>query len=104
MASKLIAKLASKLHPTLADRKPSVTGRLPWSPLGVGFLTGATDERTRLAEGDICGIESRWSAPTEVCTDNLPRGRVVRKGADCGRFNRGAFYYGCSSGRSSMAR
>ncbi|MCC4300308.1 transposase, partial [Aurantimonas coralicida] len=25
---KLIAKLASKLHPTLADRKPSVTGRL----------------------------------------------------------------------------
>ena len=28
MASKLIAKLPSNLHPTLADRKPSVTGRL----------------------------------------------------------------------------
>ena len=32
-------------------------GFVPWSPLGVGFLTGAIDERTRFAEGDIRGIE-----------------------------------------------
>lgn len=41
-------------------------GFVPWSPLGVGFLTGAIDARTRFAEGDIRGIESRF-AP-----DNLP--------------------------------
>jgi aryl-alcohol dehydrogenase-like predicted oxidoreductase len=41
-------------------------GFVPWSPLGVGFLTGAIDERTRFAEGDIRGIEGRF-AP-----DNLP--------------------------------
>jgi aryl-alcohol dehydrogenase-like predicted oxidoreductase len=36
-------------------------GFVPWSPLGVGFLTGAIDEKTRFAEGDIRGIESRFS-------------------------------------------
>lgn len=41
-------------------------GFVPWSPLGVGFLTGAIDEGTRYAPGDIRGIESRF-AP-----DNLP--------------------------------
>lgn len=41
-------------------------GFVPWSPLGVGFLTGAIDQRTRFAEGDIRGIEGRF-AP-----DNLP--------------------------------
>jgi aryl-alcohol dehydrogenase-like predicted oxidoreductase len=41
-------------------------GFVPWSPLGVGFLTGAIDERTRFAQGDIRGIESRF-AP-----ENLP--------------------------------
>ena len=41
-------------------------GFVPWSPLGVGFLTGAIDARTRFAPGDIRGIESRFSA------DNLP--------------------------------
>ena len=41
-------------------------GFVPWSPLGVGFLTGAIDARTRFAEGDIRGIESRFSP------DNLP--------------------------------
>ncbi len=41
-------------------------GFVPWSPLGVGFLTGAIDARTRFAEGDIRGIESRFSA------ENLP--------------------------------
>jgi aryl-alcohol dehydrogenase-like predicted oxidoreductase len=41
-------------------------GFVPWSPLGVAFLTGAIDERTRFAEGDIRGVESRFSA------ENLP--------------------------------
>ena len=41
-------------------------GFVPWSPLGIGFLAGAVDERTRFAEGDIRGAESRF-AP-----DNLP--------------------------------
>ncbi|MDR7378647.1 aryl-alcohol dehydrogenase-like predicted oxidoreductase [Rhodoferax ferrireducens] len=42
-------------------------GFVPWSPLGVGFLTGAIDARTRFADGDIRKIESRF-AP-----ENLPR-------------------------------
>ncbi|WP_367850116.1 aldo/keto reductase [Rhodoferax sp. WC2427] len=41
-------------------------GFVPWSPLGVGFLTGAIDARTRFADGDIRKIESRF-AP-----ENLP--------------------------------
>ena len=41
-------------------------GFVPWSPLGVGFLTGAIDARTRFAEGDIRAVEGRF-AP-----DNLP--------------------------------
>ena len=36
-------------------------GFVPWSPLGVGFLTGAIDGRTRFAEGDIRAIETRFS-------------------------------------------
>src|SRR4028119_1396279 len=41
-------------------------GFVPWSPLGVGFLTGAVDARTRFAEGDIRRVESRFSP------ENLP--------------------------------
>lgn len=41
-------------------------GFVPWSPLGVGFLTGAIDARTRFAEGDIRGVEGRFSP------ENLP--------------------------------
>jgi aryl-alcohol dehydrogenase-like predicted oxidoreductase len=41
-------------------------GFVPWSPLGVGFLTGAIDGKTRFAEGDIRRIEGRFSA------ENLP--------------------------------
>ncbi len=36
-------------------------GFVPWSPLGVGFLTGAIDANTRFAQGDIRGSESRFS-------------------------------------------
>jgi aryl-alcohol dehydrogenase-like predicted oxidoreductase len=41
-------------------------GFVPWSPLGVGFLTGAIDARTRFADGDIRKSESRFSS------ENLP--------------------------------
>lgn len=41
-------------------------GFVPWSPLGVGFLTGAIDAGTRFAQGDIRGVESRFSP------ENLP--------------------------------
>lgn len=36
-------------------------GFVPWSPLGVGFLTGAIDTETCFAEGDIRGVESRFA-------------------------------------------
>lgn len=36
-------------------------GFVPWSPLGVGFLTGAIDAATGFAPGDIRGNESRFS-------------------------------------------
>lgn len=48
-------------------------GFMPWSPLGVGFLTGAIDERTRFAEGDIRGIETRFSP------ENLPANLTLVK-------------------------
>ena len=41
-------------------------GFVPWSPLGVGFLTGAIDANTRFADGDIRKVESRFSP------ENLP--------------------------------
>ena len=41
-------------------------GFVPWSPLGVGFLTGSIDTNTRFADGDIRKVESRF-AP-----ENLP--------------------------------
>jgi aryl-alcohol dehydrogenase-like predicted oxidoreductase len=36
-------------------------GFVPWSPLGVQFLTGWIDANTRFAPGDIRGAESRFS-------------------------------------------
>lgn len=41
-------------------------GFVPWSPLGVQFLTGWIDASARFAEGDIRAIESRFSP------ENLP--------------------------------
>lgn len=41
-------------------------GFVCWSPLGVGFLTGAIDANTRFAPGDIRGNETRFSP------ENLP--------------------------------
>jgi aryl-alcohol dehydrogenase-like predicted oxidoreductase len=36
-------------------------GFVPWSPLGVQFLTGWIDANTRFAPGDIRAVESRFS-------------------------------------------
>src|SRR5690606_8080994 len=36
-------------------------GFVPWSPLGVQFLTGWIDENTRFAVGDIRGLETRFA-------------------------------------------
>ena len=41
-------------------------GFVPWSPLGVAFLTGAIDAQTRFAAGDFRGTETRF------IPDNLP--------------------------------
>ena len=41
-------------------------GFVPWSPLGVGFLTGAIDAATAFAPGDIRGIESRFAEENRV--------------------------------------
>jgi aryl-alcohol dehydrogenase-like predicted oxidoreductase len=41
-------------------------GFVCWSPLGVGFMTGAIDAETRFAQGDIRGVETRFSP------ENLP--------------------------------
>ena len=46
-------------------------GFVPWSPLGVGFLTGAIDANSRFAPGDIRGIESRFSP------ENLPNNLAI---------------------------
>jgi len=55
-------------------------GFVPWSPLGVGFLTGAVDENTRFADGDIRKIEARF-AP-ENLPNNLALVRLVKTWAE----------------------
>lgn len=54
-------------------------GFVCWSPLGVAFLAGAIDERTRFAAGDIRGIESRFSP--ENVRHNLALVELVRSWA-----------------------
>ena len=51
-------------------------GFVPWSPLGVGFLTGAIDARTGYADGDIRKAETRFSR--EHVTRNLALVDVVK--------------------------
>jgi aryl-alcohol dehydrogenase-like predicted oxidoreductase len=55
-------------------------GFVPWSPLGVQFLTGAIDENTRFAQGDIRGVESRFSP--ENLARNLALVKLVKQWAD----------------------
>lgn len=52
-------------------------GFVPWSPLGVGFLTDTIDANTRFAPGDIRGIESRFSP--ENLPQNLALVKLVRR-------------------------
>jgi len=52
-------------------------GFVPWSPLGVGFLTGAIDANTRFAPGDIRGAESRFSP--ENLPNNLALVDLIKK-------------------------
>lgn len=54
-------------------------GFVPWSPLGVGFLTGAIDANTRFAQGDIRGGEGRFSP--ENLPGNLALVTLVKKWA-----------------------
>jgi aryl-alcohol dehydrogenase-like predicted oxidoreductase len=54
-------------------------GFVCWSPLGVGFLTGAIDANTRFAPGDIRGIESRFSP--ENLPHNLALVELIKKWA-----------------------
>lgn len=52
-------------------------GFVPWSPLGVGFLTGAIDENTRFAQGDFRGMTTRFTP--ENITQNMPLANLVKK-------------------------
>ena len=59
-------------------------GFVCWSPLGVGFLTGAIDANTRFAPGDIRGIEERFSPenlPNNLALVTLLKSWAVRKQA-----------------------
>ncbi len=55
-------------------------GFVPWSPLGVGFLTGAMDQNTRFADGDFRKTETRF-AP-ENLAHNMALVRLVKTWAE----------------------
>ncbi len=55
-------------------------GFVCWSPLGVAFLAGAIDDKTRFTEGDIRGIESRFSL--ENVRHNLALVEVLKSWAN----------------------
>jgi aryl-alcohol dehydrogenase-like predicted oxidoreductase len=55
-------------------------GFVPWSPLGVQFLTGAIDANTRFAAGDIRLVESRFSP--ENLPHNLALVTLVKRWAE----------------------
>ncbi|WCT14474.1 aldo/keto reductase [Mucilaginibacter jinjuensis] len=54
-------------------------GFVCWSPLGVGFLTGAIDGNTGFAPGDIRGMETRFSR--ENIGKNMPLVELLKKWA-----------------------
>jgi aryl-alcohol dehydrogenase-like predicted oxidoreductase len=63
-------------------------GFVPWSPLGVGFLTGAIDAMTRFADGDIRKVESRFSPenlPHNLALVEILQGWAARTGARPGQ-------------------
>ena len=65
-------------------------GFVAWSPLGVGFLTGAIDAQTRFAPGDIRGMESRFSPeniPANLALLDLLKSWGTRKAATPGQLS-----------------
>lgn len=59
-------------------------GFVAWSPLGVGFLTGAIDANTGFAPGDIRAIEPRFSPenlPQNLKLVNLIKSWSIKKNA-----------------------
>lgn len=63
-------------------------GFVPWSPLGVQFLTGWIDANTRFAPGDIRGVESRFSPenlPHNLALVDLVKSWAKRKQATPGQ-------------------
>ena len=77
-------------------------GFVPWSPLGVGFLTGAIDARTRFAQGDIRGIESRFSP--ENLPHNLALIALLRNWAERKQSHPGADRAGMADGAEALDR
>lgn len=55
-------------------------GFVPWSPLGVGFLTGAIDQNTRFADGDFRKTETRF-APDNLA-QNMALVRLLKTWAE----------------------
>ncbi len=59
-------------------------GFVPWSPLGLSFLTGAIDANTRFADGDIRKVESRFAPenlPHNLALVDLVKSWAMRKQA-----------------------
>jgi aryl-alcohol dehydrogenase-like predicted oxidoreductase len=54
-------------------------GFVPWSPLGVQFLTGWIDTNTKFAQGDFRSLESRFE--TENIIKNMPLVDLVKQWA-----------------------
>jgi aryl-alcohol dehydrogenase-like predicted oxidoreductase len=54
-------------------------GFVPWSPLGVQFLTGWIDANTKFAQGDFRSLESRFE--TENIIKNTPLVDLVKQWA-----------------------
>lgn len=54
-------------------------GFVCWCPLGSGFLTGAIDENTRFAPGDIRAVETRYSP--ENLPDNMALVKLIKSWA-----------------------
>jgi aryl-alcohol dehydrogenase-like predicted oxidoreductase len=65
-------------------------GFVCWSPLGVGFTTGAIDANTRFAPGDIRGAESRFSPenlPNNLALVKLLQNWAIKKHATPGQIS-----------------
>lgn len=55
-------------------------GFVPWSPLGVGFLTGVIDQMTNFADGDFRKTETRFSSENRA--HNLALVKLIRTWAE----------------------